>query len=358
MGSARIAVFLVALVMMGVHVAQAQEGTGNPTAFTDAQRIGPRARAATVPSPVAPQPSPAALPSQAATTVAVSNLPEPRPVLIRPSTVAAPKVTVTATSNATPSVTITAAQAPAPSITIAPAKAPSPTVTITPMQAADVPAPSAPANSVMINAAPTRPAPVAPSEPLAAAAVEPVAPPKPVITLVANVDLSSQRLTVTANGVKVHSWPISSGTREFPTPVGNFKAEWQAKLWYSKKYDDAPMPHAVFFKDGAAIHATQSTGSLGRPASHGCVRLAPGNAETFYKLVQKHGLKQSRIVVHGTPKFAPAVVARASSQVPFALAPQRAYGQMAMPYPYGTSSYPAQSSARVWPGDAPIYRTR
>ena len=134
-------------------------------------------------------------------------------------------------------------------------------------------------------------------------------------------------------------------------------------MWYSKKYDDAPMPHAVFFRDGAAIHATQATGSLGRPASHGCVRLAPGHAETFYKLVQKHGLKQTRIIVQGTPKFAPVTVARAPSQLPQALPAQRYAGQLVIPYPYGTSSYPVQSAARVWPGDhpvaaGPVYRSR
>jgi hypothetical protein len=59
------------------------------------------------------------------------------------------------------------------------------------------------------------------------------------------------------------------------------------------------MPHSVFFNGGVAVHGTYSTGLLGRPASHGCVRLAPGNAARFYKLVGQHGLARTRIIVHG-----------------------------------------------------------
>jgi lipoprotein-anchoring transpeptidase ErfK/SrfK len=151
----------------------------------------------------------------------------------------------------------------------------------------------------------------APGAPAVDEAAKSAAPPKPATTLVANVDLSKQQLTVLVNGKVRHQWPISSGRAEFPTPVGSFRPEWMAKMWYSKKYDDAPMPHAVFFKNGAAIHATNATGMLGRPASHGCVRLAPANAAQFYALVQSHGMVHSKIAVFGTPKFAPAPIARA-----------------------------------------------
>ncbi len=72
-------------------------------------------------------------------------------------------------------------------------------------------------------------------------------------------------------------------------------------MHYSRKYDMAPMPHAVFINGGVAIHATSATGLLGRPASHGCIRLAPGNAATFYSLVHKHGLKNVQVQVFGSP---------------------------------------------------------
>ena len=153
-------------------------------------------------------------------------------------------------------------------------------------------------------------APVTAVAPLAAAI--PAPPPKPAITLQAKVDLGRQLLTVSEHGKVVGSWKISSGvSAEFATPRGVFRPEWMAKMWFSKKYDDAPMPNAVFFKGGAAIHATQAVGRLGTPASHGCVRLAPGNAETLYRLVQRHGPAHTQIHVFGNPAY-PQMTAQAS----------------------------------------------
>lgn len=124
--------------------------------------------------------------------------------------------------------------------------------------------------------------------------------PKPVPpSLIAKIDLARQRMDVIAGGASKYSWAISSGRQGYETPRGSFRAQWSAKMWYSQKYDLAPMPHAVFFHQGAAIHATTSVGMLGQPASHGCVRLAPANAATFYVLVQKHGLKATQIQVFG-----------------------------------------------------------
>jgi lipoprotein-anchoring transpeptidase ErfK/SrfK len=151
-----------------------------------------------------------------------------------------------------------------------------------------------------------------PAAPVTAVAPTPPAP--PAITLTAKVDLTSQRVTVLEHGKPKHTWAISSGAQGFETPTGTFKPGWMAKMWFSKQYDNAPMPHAVFFNGGIAMHATQSTGSLGRPASHGCVRLAPANAAIFYALVSKHGLVHTRIAVTGSPKFAPAAVASRRSQ--------------------------------------------
>ena len=72
------------------------------------------------------------------------------------------------------------------------------------------------------------------------------------------------------------------------------------EIWYSRQWDNAPMPHAVFFtKKGHAIHATTELKKLGRPASHGCVRLSPENAETFFNLVKEKGLEQTEVVLTG-----------------------------------------------------------
>jgi lipoprotein-anchoring transpeptidase ErfK/SrfK len=148
------------------------------------------------------------------------------------------------------------------------------------------------------------------SAPQKAAEVAKSAPP-PEPTLTGRIDLAKQTLVVAENGKVKYSWPISSGAEEFPTPRGTFRPQWVAKMWYSRKYDNAPMPHSVFISGGVAIHATSHVRSLGRPASHGCIRLAPGNAKTFYNLVQRHGLKSTRVSIFGKPKwYAPAVASR------------------------------------------------
>lgn len=152
-----------------------------------------------------------------------------------------------------------------------------------------------------------------PSEPAKPAVIsEPAKPaPAPEPTMKVAIDLKAQRMTVSENGTAKYTWPISSGTAEFPTPRGTFRPQWTAKMWYSKKYDNAPMPHAVFINGGVAVHATYHTRALGRPASHGCIRLAPANAAMFYKLVHRHGLKMTRVSVYGTPNYgAPAIAGR------------------------------------------------
>jgi lipoprotein-anchoring transpeptidase ErfK/SrfK len=129
-------------------------------------------------------------------------------------------------------------------------------------------------------------------------------------TLTASVDLSRQTMTVSINGEPRYRWAISSGTSQFATPTGNFYPQWTSRMWYSKKYDNAPMPNAVFINGGVAVHGTEYVSRLGSPASHGCIRLAPKNAQTFYNLVQRHGLMATRVSVRGRPNWRDQDVAR------------------------------------------------
>ena len=85
-----------------------------------------------------------------------------------------------------------------------------------------------------------------------------------------------------SRGQLKHTWPVSTGRRGYETPGGNYRAKRLEQEWYSTLYDDAPMPHAVFFNGGYAIHGTYDAKRLGRRASHGCVRLAPGNAARLF----------------------------------------------------------------------------
>lgn len=118
---------------------------------------------------------------------------------------------------------------------------------------------------------------------------------KPVVEAV--IDVSSQTMSVTINGTAYASWRVSTGRKGYYTPHGSFRVSRMAAVYYSKKYDSSPMPHSVFFSGGNAIHGTTHTGSLGRPASHGCVRLAPGNAATLFNLIREYGAGRTRITV-------------------------------------------------------------
>ncbi|MGN6101605.1 MAG: L,D-transpeptidase [Devosia sp.] len=109
------------------------------------------------------------------------------------------------------------------------------------------------------------------------------------------VDISSQMMLVSADGATQYSWPVSTGRKGFRTPTGSFHPTRMAAVYYSRKYDNSPMPHSVFFRGGFAIHGTEHLRSLGRPASHGCVRLHPANAAVLYSLVREHGFANTFI---------------------------------------------------------------
>jgi lipoprotein-anchoring transpeptidase ErfK/SrfK len=115
--------------------------------------------------------------------------------------------------------------------------------------------------------------------------------------LVAEVDLSEQRLTVIYKGEAIASWRVSTGRAGYRTPTGSFRPQRMYVDYYSRQYDGSPMPHAVFYDRGYAIHGSYDTWSLGRPASHGCVRLHPANAQKFFDLILTVGAENTRIRV-------------------------------------------------------------
>src|SRR5574338_877796 len=105
------------------------------------------------------------------------------------------------------------------------------------------------------------------------------------------VDKDNQQMTVAVDGVERYRWPVSTGIPSYETPNGSYRTFWMELDHYSKEFDDAPMPHSIFFtKIGHAIHGTDSVNRLGSPASHGCVRLSRANAATLYALVQQQGV--------------------------------------------------------------------
>ena len=116
-----------------------------------------------------------------------------------------------------------------------------------------------------------------------------------------SIDKSAQRMTVEVDGSPRWTWPVSTGRRGYGTPNGSYKAFRLEKDHFSREWDEAPMPHSIFFtKRGHAIHGSYETRHLGRPVSHGCVRLHPANAAKLYALVERQGVTSAIVVVTGS----------------------------------------------------------
>ena len=119
------------------------------------------------------------------------------------------------------------------------------------------------------------------------------------------IDKDAQMMTVAVDGVERYHWPVSTGNPSHETPNGTFRTFRMEEDHYSKEFDDAPMPHSIFFtKIGHAIHGTDSEGRLGIPVSHGCVRLSRANATTLYALVEQHGVLNATVMLTGSSQVA------------------------------------------------------
>lgn len=115
--------------------------------------------------------------------------------------------------------------------------------------------------------------------------------------LTAAVDLSDQTLTVLYRGEALARLPVSTGRSGYRTPVGRFRPLRMYERYYSRQYDGAPMPHAIFYDGGYAIHGSHDIARLGQPASHGCVRLHPTDAAMLFELVLTVGAENTRVLV-------------------------------------------------------------
>jgi hypothetical protein len=183
------------------------------------------------------------------------------------------------------------------------------------------------------------------------------------------IDKNNQMMTVSVDGVQRYHWPVSTGIPSRETPSGTFRAFRMEESHFSKEFDDAPMPHSIFFtKIGHAIHGTDVEGRLGTPASHGCVRLSKANASTLYALVEEQGVLNTTVTLTGSaaialarnPRGYTALAHRApqtyedqqyasTAGEPMRLAPQPQFypGQQAIPQPRQDDGYiyPADGSS-------------
>ncbi len=111
------------------------------------------------------------------------------------------------------------------------------------------------------------------------------------------VSLATQTMNVYEGDTLLHQWPVSTARRGYRTPPGSYTPYWLDKNHRSRAYRNAPMPFSIFFRGGYAIHGTTEVKALGRPASHGCVRLLTENARTLYTLVERYGKQNTRVVI-------------------------------------------------------------
>lgn len=110
------------------------------------------------------------------------------------------------------------------------------------------------------------------------------------------IDVSDQTMYV-ETPLEIYEWPVSTGRKGYSTPRGFYQPYLMKPMHYSSKYENAPMPNSIFFHGGYAIHATDAINKLGRPASHGCVRLHPQNARWLYTLIKEYGKENTYIYI-------------------------------------------------------------
>ena len=210
--------------------------------------------------------------------------------------------------------------------------------------------------------------------------------------IVISIDKSTQQMSVAVDGAQRYAWPVSTGRPGYDTPNGTFKVNRMDADHFSQEWDNAPMPHTMFFDlHGHAIHGFFDVKHLGLAVSHGCVRLSPEHAATLFDLVKAEGMANTSVVVAGrTPGGDNGAVARQRlpenetvyNGQPTQLAPQydqppprpyssqQAYGQPAygqryyaqpqpyygQPQPYYAQPQPYYAQPAYPPQPAPVYR--
>lgn len=172
--------------------------------------------------------------------------------------------------------------------------------------------------------------------------------------VVVTVDKSTQEMSVAVDGAVRWTWRVSTGRRGHDTPNGTFRALSMDANHFSKEWDNAPMPHSIFFTDlGHAIHGSFATSRMGTPDSHGCVRLEPKNATQLFALISKEGMRSTTIVVTGDAAVARARTPAARTAGPGA-APAVTTGAAPAAQPLQVPSYSLDRAAR--PDPQPVVR--
>lgn len=116
------------------------------------------------------------------------------------------------------------------------------------------------------------------------------------VSVVVSISTQSMSVTDDKSGAD-YRWKVSTAKRGYRTPIGTFHPISMEKMHYSSLYENSPMPHSVFFHGNFAIHGTEYVKRLGKPASHGCVRLDPRNAKRLFEMIQQAGMTNVTIEI-------------------------------------------------------------
>jgi L,D-transpeptidase-like protein len=165
-----------------------------------------------------------------------------------------------------------------------------------------------------------------------------------------SIDKSTQSMSVTVDGSPRYVWPVSTGRPGYDTPTGTFRPNRMDADHYSQEWDNAPMPHTIFFDmEGHAVHGFFDVKHLGLAVSHGCVRLSPDNAAVLFDLVKAEGMANTSVIIGGrTPGGDNGAVARSRQPMDETVSDQPQYGQQ--PQPYGQPAYGQRYYAQPYYG--------
>jgi hypothetical protein len=169
--------------------------------------------------------------------------------------------------------------------------------------------------------------------------------------IVIAIDKSTQQMSVAVDGSQRYVWPVSTGRPGYDTPSGTFRPNRMDADHYSQEWDNAPMPHTIFFDmQGHAVHGFFDVKHLGLAVSHGCVRLAPDNAAVLFDLVKAEGMANTTVIIGGrTPGGDNGPVARSRLPMNETVSDQPQYGQQPQPY-YGQQQQPYYSQQQPYNG--------
>ena len=171
------------------------------------------------------------------------------------------------------------------------------------------------------------------------------------------IDKNTQQMSVAVDGAQRYTWPVSTGRPGYDTPNGTFKVNRMDANHFSQEWDNAPMPHTMFFDmHGHAIHGFSDVAHLGLAVSHGCVRLAPANATVLFNLVKAEGMANTSVTITGrTPGGDNGPVARSrlpDNETVYSPQPPPGYDQQPPPG-YGQQQQPGYYGQQQQPGYGP-----